>query len=1325
MSYIEEINFRNDDVNKLTNPNAFTYDSKNQKVEINAKYNINSSILKILALDDTFHDLSKQRNGYEDENFNQNGPANYLLTGQWVNGNKINDYKEKLNGDEYKNAKFPSFESKVTRSIELKNGLQPAEISITYDEILRGINITTEPPTITSELLNKVKSSNGSINICKDPNPTIYTNLSGGAKRIKLNDTSSITKPSSNKIKTDEKRKKRQSPPPPLPPPPPRVPVSTTRGKRLMATVKRSSVRSDTLNALNIDKNASFSDYMIAITEADLTKLQSAYKKISMFVRWFLYSDDLNDFSTISTTATNMNIIDTSTKILADAGLSFLRDCFAIPDSKITPFLAIPCFLDSASTSTNPLDPNEPIYFENLDEEHIIPIISNYFSCKKYFMCYLLNPRSNFDSDNLFNFSLAIFKIPDEEGEYKQAIQNIRSKNLTDPSYNEACTTIKNYIYTYPDLVARYFFGEVKKEITGQNPDNLSCGTCGAGVPYIGKVMKTLINNKKIVGSGINGNWSNGQNVKGIKTTLNALKSEGSLNSRIPISDSRILKIFCKQGTNPLQLNMSPDEYNELFQILADYKRTGDYQQSYTVLKEILKSGTNTGCYTFCSGDELSALVGRLLGVPTIYQVGASATFDLYRCDKFKGSRNEQIKIDIKNKYKIIEDYKNDINEKLLKTKFFIENYYEKICILRDQLFNIYKYYKKKYDASTNDKKKIIFIMYQLLQAINILTTIIEKSNKIIEYSGEEENLNTFISKINTYYTETTEILNSSTSTEDEGILEGNKTRLIDVIKLISNDEERNKVFDLYFYIKQTFIFLDVEHEEKTFDTIDGIPQSLSTGDETSIQSDTKINIDKPSLSLNIKNNYPNSKIVKGFPDFLIGKPKPTDIGSRNFEKKISAWTVEFNIFLNKYNNYLDEFNNDELFKEFKFDDEDKQRNYENTLLNTNYTKVIEKIDNLMRTLCSQDTKQQIISLIDQTLTSLRTRGGTRISNNLYENIPDNILTNGINNELSYDGNIQFGGAGISNQQEYNAYIIKYEIQKIVIKILNRCASYMNNVINQENRKSNLTDTLTNISNIYKTDDFCNQLLFENDEDYTIESENIGFVIALKLLANKYSYSDLRVGDQNENIITVIHMLEILKLQYVKLMLMLLAISSDRSALLLELIGIDINDKQYEDQPSTTTILLKYIQDNFPLYHDIYNNLFEVYVNDDIYTIMNFAILNGKYYGSNSISYNEIKDLCSVSIHGSEEPLIKNNWSSDIFLNEKLMIYLDAIYSRTSQCLGIALSGSSPGSSRTPSPLSPSSTSTSSRTSRGGYKKHKITKKNHDIKHKITKRKYK
>jgi hypothetical protein len=53
----------------------------------------------------------------------------------------------------------------------------------------------------------------------------------------------------------------------------------------------------------------------------------------------------------------------------------------------------------------------------------------------------------------------------------------------------EACKDIYNYIITNTNkIVARYYFGQVKKN----QDDSSSCGTCGAGVPYIGRVINKI-----------------------------------------------------------------------------------------------------------------------------------------------------------------------------------------------------------------------------------------------------------------------------------------------------------------------------------------------------------------------------------------------------------------------------------------------------------------------------------------------------------------------------------------------------------------------------------------------------------------------------------------------------------------------------------------------------------------------------------------------------------------------------------------------------------------------------------------------------------------
>ena len=58
----------------------------------------------------------------------------------------------------------------------------------------------------------------------------------------------------------------------------------------------------------------------------------------------------------------------------------------------------------------------------------------------------------------------------------------------------------------------------------------------------------------------------------------------------------------------------------ELYALMADYKRQGDYNQIHEVLSSILQRGKNTEIVTFASGDELAALISRLCGIPTILQ---------------------------------------------------------------------------------------------------------------------------------------------------------------------------------------------------------------------------------------------------------------------------------------------------------------------------------------------------------------------------------------------------------------------------------------------------------------------------------------------------------------------------------------------------------------------------------------------------------------------------------------------------------------------------------------------------------------------------------
>ena len=91
-------------------------------------------ILKRLAIDDTFHDLSQSRTGYNSKGFNEDGPLAYLLTGHFAKADKnfFPKCKELINLPIFQTLKgYTRFEPKVAASIELTYGVQPADVSIT------------------------------------------------------------------------------------------------------------------------------------------------------------------------------------------------------------------------------------------------------------------------------------------------------------------------------------------------------------------------------------------------------------------------------------------------------------------------------------------------------------------------------------------------------------------------------------------------------------------------------------------------------------------------------------------------------------------------------------------------------------------------------------------------------------------------------------------------------------------------------------------------------------------------------------------------------------------------------------------------------------------------------------------------------------------------------------------------------------------------------------------------------------------------------------------------------------------------------------------
>ncbi len=653
MPIIEEQVFRQ--YNLIENPISITWPKVKKFTENTVLLDPNLSITQTTALNDTCHDLAKDRKnngvGYSAVTFNENGPANYLMIGEMVRGNLVTKYKDAINNQHFNNNKrfFTSFESNVANSIEIEHMLQPAEVAITYDEVIKGISNTY---TIKQTLYAKVKKSNNSLR-------------------------------------------------------------------------------------LHTPEGNSFAEYYYA--KNSIFQIQE-YIKISKFIHWYLHGQEVEQEveQQIGQQIEQdyiMKIPTESMKILADAGVSFMKEFFSVSGSNVTPFIAIPCLLDSASTSLDNLDPSIDKHFETF-KTNLVPIVSNYFTSDKYFFCYILYPN-DYNYDNIYNFSLNICKIdkmPDinDANTFKELVDIVRNtQSIVSKEYIEACNKIHEYIVSYPGLVTRYKFGEIKKDYTNDSSESNS-GTCGAGVPYLGKVMNTIItlsedtrlfnkiDNKKYI-----------VNPHGISTIKAELNKFTSVKGKIPMANIRLLNMFKYSNTQNEPIQMTRDDLLTMLKIIADYKRTGDYQQAYTVLKEIIYNNGNVKCFTFCSGDELSALIGRLLGVPTIYQTSGNGTCCLYSCNYFTATEDQiqqnKEQQELNNKLKVIQTYIRTFNDKITSSKTYVVAY-DRILKLRNSLLKALPNYK------LMTRFKVLYAIQMLGNLQELILDFTKKLGKIQQY---------------------------------------------------------------------------------------------------------------------------------------------------------------------------------------------------------------------------------------------------------------------------------------------------------------------------------------------------------------------------------------------------------------------------------------------------------------------------------------------------------------------------------------------------------------------------------------------------------------
>jgi hypothetical protein len=1014
-SVIEEINLRTCIPNALFGPNfPFIKKGNNQPI-YNENYNANKeNPLKILAPDDTFHDLAKDRTGYNAQMFVENGIANYLMTGQIFPNNFISLYKDYLNYPEYSQKGLlsgTSYENKVAESFELTHGLQIASITITYDEIVNGFLVANE---------NKNNGSQG-----------IY--IFNGLKQKIINSNGSINiKPS-------------------------------------------------------LSENLTFEMYTSRFGN-DQNRRNVAMLKISHFIKWYLHSTDLKMMGSLKNANFKVTL-PSKIRMLFDAGVFQMGEIFGVQGSGGTPYITGASLLDSASTSSNLLDPTIPIVYEKLNENYIIPILSNYFSCNEIFMGYLVNPKKEFGVNGMYCFSLIVIKIPTNgdanDKKFVDAINIVRTvptNQLRDinSSYYKAISSITEYVNSYPAKVARYYFGEVEKDILNEFS---KCGTCGAGVPYLGKVFSvinneyTITQNKKT----ISGKWDS-QQLKAIQDRFNTLKRTEKLNSRIPIADARILRLFCN---NAQFANITGEDILLLYKILADYKRTGDYQQVYSVLKAIIESGdTNTEYYTFSTGDELAALLARLSGLPTILQTAIIGKTTLYRCDYFMANEAQRLQVQINSDKKVIFTFNEELSANFQSIFLFLNQQYINICQLRDQLITLIP------QIDQFDK----LLMYN---AIYILSRLIELSNNLYQVKQID-----FNGKSYTTLVDQISFINSIVQNMDN--LNGDEIKT--TLKMISHISN-NPIFTLMEYIEQKFPNLSILNINST--NVEHIFEPL-TDNEKSTKS-----FNRPSLNLIFVKGQSKEKIINKLRKYSV-KPSVSGRGVSRIVGQYDDDAAKSRAVKN-FNDFINILEPSEVVTTYNVSD-------------------ISMIAKNIQDLTNEYEKNIMIQLQSIKCDQQQLNNNMNLIKSIYPAIK------GGSNKSTFQISKQWGG----NNQANNRYYIYASIQNFVLSLFNKCNNYMNDVTNNIDTTQTLMECFDKINLKYDVNQFCFDILYEYNDDIDENIGNEGIIPLLKDLASEFTYGDLDETNQTpDSPVTVAEMLNYLGLQNVQWLLFMLTAFTD------------------------------------------------------------------------------------------------------------------------------------------------------------------------------------
>lgn len=342
----------------------------------------------------------------------------------------------------------------------------------------------------------------------------------------------------------------------------------------------------------------SFTHYLTQFT--DPISYLDAQTRIARFIKNYLYQD-LKDIKAQDLTKKRDPTKDVKEiRFLFDAGANQIGKIFRYPGSGGIRYNSMACTADSACSSDEGMDPSVPKEYENIGVNNpkvnpSVKVTSNFFSSEKYDIHFIVNDYSHFGQDGTKCFSVNFTNKP-KPGE--------PSPSPTD--FNVA---------------ARYFFGARKnKQFDERDP----CGSEGGSVSRIGMVMRKL---ETIMTEGLP--------LDDQKKALNSVVSGHC----IPVGDSRFLKLF-----DPTTGIQTDTEIYDLEKLLADYKRTGDYEQSLSLKRMVLNG--NPGNYTFSSVDLLSTLFARLNGIPAVYQVGTNGTITLYRNDKYRGDTESRQKAD-------------------------------------------------------------------------------------------------------------------------------------------------------------------------------------------------------------------------------------------------------------------------------------------------------------------------------------------------------------------------------------------------------------------------------------------------------------------------------------------------------------------------------------------------------------------------------------------------------------------------------------------------------------------------------------------------------